>query len=255
MNLSNANPIQFWLNDQETFNEKVVPGVQSLPYSQKFQLSDEIKIQVGGTEGEPTLILYVYDCNDAIVAQQEFVDHDTYQDVTFTFSLLGLSDGYYRLQIESPLSLEAGTGVINIFGQDAATGGNFSITPLVGSLTITGQDVELELLAGSITLQATLSLEAFGAQTFGVDFDGTTLHVTGNGGSDAGEREYEASVPMIVGKDTNGGVAQSAVVISFFKNGSLVHSVGFSDGQTVYVEYTYTSVNNHDTLLVDISEG
>jgi hypothetical protein len=49
MRLSNGTPVQFWLNGQETFNEKVVPGVQQTNFNQIFRPDDNVVIQFTDT--------------------------------------------------------------------------------------------------------------------------------------------------------------------------------------------------------------
>jgi hypothetical protein len=45
MTISNSLPVQFWLNGEETFNQKVVCGITPVCFCQPFQCDDEIKIQ------------------------------------------------------------------------------------------------------------------------------------------------------------------------------------------------------------------
>src|SRR5690606_34644268 len=45
MTLSNALPVQFWLNGQESYNNKVVDGVERVCFCQPFQCDDEISLQ------------------------------------------------------------------------------------------------------------------------------------------------------------------------------------------------------------------
>src|SRR5690606_1029414 len=46
MTLSNALPVQFWLNGQESFNNKVVDGIEQVCFAQPFQCDDEINLQL-----------------------------------------------------------------------------------------------------------------------------------------------------------------------------------------------------------------
>lgn len=46
MTLSNALPVQFWLNGEETFNEKVVPGVTPVCWCQPLECNDQVDIQM-----------------------------------------------------------------------------------------------------------------------------------------------------------------------------------------------------------------
>lgn len=49
--ISDGNPIQFWVNGIETFNEKDIPGVFSKCFCQPFQCDDIIRTQFKGTIG------------------------------------------------------------------------------------------------------------------------------------------------------------------------------------------------------------
>ena len=46
MTISNANPIQFWVNGKLTYNEQEVCGINPACFCQPFNCDDEIKIQV-----------------------------------------------------------------------------------------------------------------------------------------------------------------------------------------------------------------
>jgi hypothetical protein len=45
MTLSDALPVQFWLNNCETYNEKIVCGINHFCFCQPFECDDQIKIQ------------------------------------------------------------------------------------------------------------------------------------------------------------------------------------------------------------------
>lgn len=51
MILSDAQPVQFWLNRLETFNEKEVDGIFSKCFCQPFEATDNITIQFKDTHG------------------------------------------------------------------------------------------------------------------------------------------------------------------------------------------------------------
>lgn len=51
MTLSDAQPVQFWVNGQQTFNQKEVDGVHRVCFCQPFKSSDEIKIQFSDDPG------------------------------------------------------------------------------------------------------------------------------------------------------------------------------------------------------------
>lgn len=256
MIVSRACPIEFWVNGVPTFNEKVNPGVQSIPYYPKFQLTDAIRIQVlNPDDDDRELNLCAYDCDGARVATQAFTAYDGYYETEFTFSILGLAAGAYRLQIETPYVLTAGVGVFSITGQSAALGGEFSIEAVVGLFNLTFQEVTTTIRHGVLNLQATLT-EAFGAQEFDIDFEGTLLTLIGNGASDANTMEFDATVDVSVGKVTNGGIAQDAGIVLYKKNGSTVSSQAFNVGDNISgLGYSYTGLASGDVLLVEIYEG
>lgn len=60
INISDGNPVQFWLNGCKTFNEKNIPGVFSKCFCQPFNCSDNIKVQFTDTSAR-NYFLYVSD--------------------------------------------------------------------------------------------------------------------------------------------------------------------------------------------------
>ena len=51
MTISNAIPVQFWVNGVETYNEKQICGVEPVCFCQPFNCTDEIRIQFQDTTG------------------------------------------------------------------------------------------------------------------------------------------------------------------------------------------------------------
>lgn len=51
MTISDAIPVQFWVNGVETFNQKEVCGINSVCFCQQFNCDDEIRIQFQETTG------------------------------------------------------------------------------------------------------------------------------------------------------------------------------------------------------------
>lgn len=259
MIVSNASPIQFWINGVPTFNEKVNPGVQSVPYKYKFQLTDVIRIQILDPDEEGlTLNLCVYDCDGERVALQALTDFGGYYETTFTFSTLSLDEGLYRVQIETNFSMGAGTGIFTLNGQDAALGGQSGMTGVFGSFTLTGQNVTLEFVVATIDVQAELTTGF--SSTFQVSFNGAaTLTLVGSGSSDASTIPNSSNVEASVGKLTNGGLASDVVIVVFKKNGATMFTGSINGGDPVGSDpdaiYTYTGVTADDTLTVSIMEG
>jgi len=69
---SDALPIQFWLNDCETYNETVPEGVHERCFCHLWKCDDELKIQFTETEGDE-YVLVVNDSEDNEVALIDFV--------------------------------------------------------------------------------------------------------------------------------------------------------------------------------------
>lgn len=74
MTLSNSLPVQFWVNGQETFNEKDVCGMTSVCWCQPFQCDDEIRLQVIDyyLEVANYLELQIFDSNDTLLESIQF---------------------------------------------------------------------------------------------------------------------------------------------------------------------------------------
>lgn len=260
MIVSRACPIEFWINGVPTFNDKINPGVQQVQYQQRFQLSDEIRIQVLDPDDEGIdLAIAVYDCNGIRVALQDFTHYDGYYETTFTFSTLGLSEGSYRVQIETPFVLEMGVGVFSLNGQDATLGGQFGLTALWGSFTLTGRIVTFELRTPILNTQGEL-YTAYGS-TMRINF-GPGIHdaiiLIGNGASDASAVDYASSLDVSVTKTTGGGTAGDYTTIVYYKNGLEVHRVNINLGDPInggVTSYTFTGLSANDTLDIQIFEG
>jgi hypothetical protein len=67
MTISNALPVQFWLNGEESYNEKEVCGVTKICFNQPFQCDDEIRIQFKEEDSEQDYFLQVLDASDNIL--------------------------------------------------------------------------------------------------------------------------------------------------------------------------------------------
>lgn len=71
LTISNANPIQFWLNGEETFNQKEECSITPICFCQKFECDDEIRIQFRDTTGK-TFELVVYNSDSIELARVDF---------------------------------------------------------------------------------------------------------------------------------------------------------------------------------------
>jgi hypothetical protein len=74
MTLSDAQPVQFWVNGQQTFNEKEVDGVHHVCFCQPFKSSDEIKIQFTD-DSYQSFILKLFDSDNNIVHVFDFTEN------------------------------------------------------------------------------------------------------------------------------------------------------------------------------------
>lgn len=77
MEISNAIPIQFWLNGEESFNQKTVGYVDDVCFNQKFKCSDEIRLQFLDNVSA-NYYLKGYDTNDNVLATLPFTKSQVY---------------------------------------------------------------------------------------------------------------------------------------------------------------------------------
>lgn len=84
MTISDALPIQFWLNDCPTYNEKESCGVHSFCWNQKFHCDDEIRLQLTNTEEDQELSLQLLDVDGNMLFEIPFdsVDQNTQTAIT-----------------------------------------------------------------------------------------------------------------------------------------------------------------------------
>lgn len=69
--ISDANPVQFWLSDCDTYNEKEVCGIHQKCWCQPWQCDDEIKIQFTGDDVD-NYELQVIDSDESIIDTFQF---------------------------------------------------------------------------------------------------------------------------------------------------------------------------------------
>ncbi len=96
MILSNSLPIQFWVNGQETFNEKDVCGITPVCWCQPFQCDDEIRIQFIH-ETNRVYKLKISNSNDDELVLLPFTQIS--DDYTFTISFTPSSEGICNEQV------------------------------------------------------------------------------------------------------------------------------------------------------------
>lgn len=167
-------------------------------------------------------------------------------------------------------TIAADVGLFAENGQDAGlvyatpVFANYSITADAGSFIETGQDASFSLVQEQITIKAGIQVEAFGPQTFGSAFDdgggGSFPEILNTGFLDSSSQSmnHNDTVYCVVKKYTNGGIAQAAVSVQFFKNGSLMatqfRNIGEDCFSGIPLDYTFTSVNFNDVLETLINE-
>lgn len=76
ISISDAIPVQFWLNGIQSFNDKIEPGVDHICFNQLFNADDEIRIQFTDDTGQ-SYRLKVYDIDDGLLFESFFDEVDT----------------------------------------------------------------------------------------------------------------------------------------------------------------------------------
>ena len=76
ISISDAIPVQFWLNGVESYNTKIEPGIEKICFNQLFNADDEIRIQFTDDTGQ-SYRLKVYDLEDALLFSNFFSEVDT----------------------------------------------------------------------------------------------------------------------------------------------------------------------------------
>lgn len=84
MTISDSIPIQFWINGEQTFNEKAICGLAKQDcFCQPFECDDEIRIQVSDSDFALTLV--IYDVNGTELTSIEFTEiEEGVYEVAFT---------------------------------------------------------------------------------------------------------------------------------------------------------------------------
>lgn len=174
------------------------------------------------------------------------------------------------ISYQNGFTIAANNGLFVENGQDAGliyatpVFANYSITADAGSFVETGQDVDLPVTQEQITIKSGIQVEAFGPQTFGSAFDNgdapSFQEMFNTGFLDHSSQSMNHGDPVycVVKKYTNGGIAQAAVSVQFFKNGVLMATQFRNTGEDCFsgipLDYTFTSVNFNDVLETLINE-
>ncbi len=114
MTFSDALPVQFWLANCETFNEKEVDGIFRRCFCAPFNASDEITIQFQHTSGY-TYTLEVVDEDGITINETAFTEIQSgiYQK-SFTPLSLSITDEQIQLQVNSNSGMVAKSDCLDI---------------------------------------------------------------------------------------------------------------------------------------------
>lgn len=85
MTIPKGNPIKFWLNGEESFNEKIVSGMQQQCFHQQFNTTDEIRLQVLDTVAT-AYQLKIYDVDDVLLETLDFTETSDVFNLDFLIS-------------------------------------------------------------------------------------------------------------------------------------------------------------------------
>jgi len=88
MTIPQGNPVKFWLNGVESFNEKVVPGIMQVCFFQKFNNDDELNIQIYDAGGS-TFELVVRDKDGEFLGHHAFTETADYYNLSLTLTPYG----------------------------------------------------------------------------------------------------------------------------------------------------------------------
>ena len=148
MTISDAIPVQFWVNGVETYNQKEVCGITPVCFCQPFNCSDEIRIQVTDSE-ELSLKLVIYDLVDSEITRLSFTETSSgVYDMSFVPSEVDICDEQIRFAIISVLPALSEYSNYN----DPTTSDDFPWTPgATPSILLGGASFSYYWLTGFIS--------------------------------------------------------------------------------------------------------
>ena len=271
MIISNAQPIQFWLNGQTVYNNQEIPGMQSATFLQKFNSTDTIKIQLTDTVSS-AYTLRVYDQDDILLGSVGFtidlVNSLYVASCSFTFASLGISSEVVKLVIVS--TSYNMSGALTDSGETIA--GNLEQTTIfsvTGALTDSGEtaagNVEFSS-SDSIDVTTTLTEAVTGSPNWRAVWSSgaknATQNVTGSGTITSTVILNSSTVTCTVTRPS--GVTLDVYDITWKLNGvnapnpdgsSQANPQSGIAGETISFVYTYTGIIDLDSLAVEIVEG
>lgn len=161
ISISDAIPVQFWINGQPTFNEKVEPGIEPYKFYQLFNADDEIKLQFTDTE-ERIYKLTIFNCEGEQLAQLDFTVEEV--DGLFIYSLefncedQGITNDKVWLQISYFTYAYSVSGALT--GLMKVVDGDVDFTPAAEVFEIEGDVVGLlKEVTGTVEILAEIGLE------------------------------------------------------------------------------------------------
>lgn len=112
MTLSDALPVQFWLAEADTYNEKDPQGVFSKCFCHPWECGDQIKIQFSTTTGL-TLRLYIQDSDDAYITDLAITEiANGIYDISFLPEDYGICDQEIQLFITNANDSTRGNEIV-----------------------------------------------------------------------------------------------------------------------------------------------
>jgi len=163
--ISDALPIQFWLNGQPSFNQKEEDGVDHVCFYQPFNTEDEIKTQFISDVDDDYVLVIVQD--DVEIEQLSFTEEGTVPNIVNSLEFVpeDLSiTGLVKLLIRKVFDLKNEEFANSSFWANFGTGNDFSIAGgYAGSSILTSPDNVTKVFRQPINLPE-------GEYTFSVEY-------------------------------------------------------------------------------------
>lgn len=184
MTISDANPIQFWLNDCPSYNEKETCGIYSACWNQQFQCDDEVRFQLTGTIKGDEYSLRILDENGDVVSDTPFedtelsvvspVDQIQFLNSSFDDETGGNPDDWNQRESGVSFNASAIPGSLRVWGED--TGESKVLTqirnvdgygwyPGTYKVTVRGQNSSTGVMSPILNILAYGSNDSFATST------------------------------------------------------------------------------------------
>lgn len=178
MTISDAIPVQFWVNGVETYNQKEVCGITQACYCQPFNSDDEIRIQIQDSDFDSFKLAII--SQSVEITRLDFSETaSNVFDISFVCSDLGITNEQIHLKIigfkdlinaqfNSDISswTQIGSGDTWVWANDAGDG---SANVQISSAQTKYFAQSIEILTGDI-ISSELELHSIGAIPATVDF-------------------------------------------------------------------------------------